>query len=48
MDLKLAAFSGKSEDFTSWSTKSVALMHTKDRFRTVMDNDDLPVAAPRV
>ena len=29
MDLKLAAFSGKSEDFPAWSTKFVALMHIK-------------------
>ena len=44
MDLKLAAFSGKSEDFPAWSTKFVALIHTKGLFRTVMGNDDLPEA----
>ena len=46
MDLKLAGFSGKSEDFPAWSTKFVALMHTKGLFRTVMGNDDLPEAEP--
>ena len=46
MDLKLAAFSGKSEDFPAWSTKFVALMHIKGLFRTVMGNDDLPEAQP--
>ena len=46
MDLKLAAFSGKSEDFPAWSTKFVALKHTKGLFRTVMGNDDLPEAEP--
>ena len=44
MDLKLAAFRGKSENFPAWLTKFVALMHTKGLFRTVMANDDLPEA----
>ena len=46
MDLKLAAFCGKSEDFPAWSTKFVALMHTKGLFRTVKGIDDLPDAEP--
>ena len=46
MDLKLASFRGKAKDFPAWSTKFVALMHTKGLFRTVMDNDDLPEAEP--
>ena len=48
MDLKLEAFSGKFEDFPAWSTKFVALMHTKGLFRTVIGNDDLPEAEPTV
>ena len=46
MDLKLAAFSGLSEDFPAWSTAFVALMHTKGLFMTVMGNDDRPEAEP--
>ena len=46
MDLKLAAFREKSEDFHACSTKFVALMHTLGLFRTVMDNDGLPDAEP--
>ena len=46
MDLKLAAFSGKSENFPHWSTKFAALMHTKGLFRTVMGNYGLPEAEP--
>ena len=46
MELKLAAFSGKSEDFAAWSTKFAALMHTKGLFRTVMGNYDLPEPEP--
>ena len=46
MDLKLAAFTGKSEGFLAWSTKFVALMQTKGLFRTLMGNDDLPEAEP--
>ena len=44
--MKLAAFSGKPEDFPAWSTNFVALMHTKGLFRTAMGNDDLPEAEP--
>ena len=46
MDLKLAAFSGQSENFPAWSTTFVALMHTKGLFMTLMGNDDLPEAEP--
>ena len=48
MNLKLAVFCGKSEDFPAWSTKFVALIHTKGEglFRRVMGNDDLPEAEP--
>ena len=42
MDLKMAALSGKFENFRAWSTKLVALMHTKGLFRKVMGSDDLP------
>ena len=42
MDLKLTAFSEKSEGFSPWSTKFAALMHTKGLFRTVKGIDDLP------
>ena len=44
--MELAALSGKSEDYPAWSTKFVALMHTKGLFRTVMGYDDLPEAEP--
>ncbi|XP_063727131.1 uncharacterized protein LOC134854706 [Symsagittifera roscoffensis] len=46
MDLKLAALSGKSENFPAWSTKFVALIHTRGLFRTLMGTDDLPEAEP--
>ena len=42
----MAAFTGKSEEFPAWSTKFVALVHTKGLFRVVMDNDDLLEAEP--
>ena len=49
MDLKLAAFSGKSENCPACSTKFVALMHTKGLFRTVMGGyNDLPEAEPNL
>ena len=48
MELKQAAFSGKSEEFPVWSTKFVVLMHTNGLFRTVIGNDDLPEAEPTI
>ena len=44
MDLKLAAFTGKLEDFSAWLKKFVALMRTKGLFSTVMGKDDQPEA----
>ena len=46
MVVKLAAFSGKSEDCLAGSTKLVAMMHPKGLFRTMIDNDDLLEAEP--
>ena len=46
MDLKLAAFTGKLENFSAWLTKFVALMGTTGLFSTVMGKDDQPEAQP--
>ena len=42
MDLKLAQFSGKAEDFPIWRTKFLALMQTKGLFSAVMGRHDTP------
>ena len=44
MNFKLAALSGKSEDYLASSTKFVALMLTKCLPRTAMGNNDLSKA----
>ena len=46
MDLKLAVFNGKIEDFPDWSTKYMGVMHTRRLFCTVIGKENLPVAEP--